>query len=483
MSSRDDKTYQEKKSAMDKDLKDLVDATSDNKDSFSATMEDFKQLFDKFLKQEFLGDDSSTISWDKIRPPSKIVNYDECDRNLNEERIKTLLSGLVVLKLNGGLGTTMGCTGPKSVIKVRGEDSFLELVIKQLQFLNEKYSVDVPLVLMNSFNTEEETNQILPNYQNGKVTIKSFNQKQYPRFTKKEFKPVPKNGNKSAQNNNEWFPPGHGDVYDSFYKSPLYKELKAQGKKYIFISNIDNLGATVDLSIIDHLEKNKIEFAMEVTPKSLADVKGGTLIDYEGKVKLLEIAQVPKEYVEEFKSIEKFKVFNTNNLYVALDAIEKNLDKFGNVELIVNHKVHEGVDIIQLETASGASIQMFENAVGFQVPRSRFLPVKTCSDLMLVQSDLYDLKEDMTLSKHSKRGDKENPLIELGDEFKFVNDYLSRVPKGVPSIVDLNKLKVSGDVKFGANVVLKGDVNIKADKGKNIEVRDGSVLDNENLSA
>jgi len=428
----DEKTYQEKKEQMNKSLKDLVDATSDDKDAFSATMEDFKQLFDRFLKQEFLGDQSSNIEWSKIRPPSKIVDYNECNKNLDDARIKTLLSELAVVKLNGGLGTTMGCTGPKSVIKVRGQDSFLELVIKQLQFLNEKYSVDVPLVLMNSFNTEEETNQILPNYQNGKVTILSFNQKQYPRFTKKDFKPVPKNGNKASQNNNEWFPPGHGDVYDSFYKSPLFKQLKEQGKKYLFVSNIDNLGATVDLSILDHLVKNDIEFAMEVTPKSLADVKGGTLIDYEGKVKLLEIAQVPKEHVEEFKSIEKFKVFNTNNLWVSLDGIEKNLDKFGNVELIVNHKVHEGTDIIQLETACGASIQMFDHAVGFQVPRSRFLPVKTCSDLMLVQSDLYDLKEDKTLSK---RGDKENPLIELGDEFKFVNDYLSRVSKGIPSIV------------------------------------------------
>jgi UTP--glucose-1-phosphate uridylyltransferase len=478
MSNND--TYQQKKDGMDKSLESLLQ-TAEDKESFGKTVQDFKPLFDRYLKQLYLGDDSSVIVWDKIKPPSKIVNYSTFDAKLSEERTKELLSGLVVLKLNGGLGTTMGCTGPKSVIKVRGEDSFLELVIKQLQYLNKKYSVDVPLVLMNSFNTEDDTNKILPAYQqSGGVTILSFNQKQYPRIVKNSLTALPSSA-KKPHNNNEWFPPGHGDVYDSFHQSPLFAKLKEQGKKYVFISNIDNLGATVDVNILDHLEKNAIEFAMEVTPKSLADVKGGTLIDYEGKVKLLEIAQVPKEHVEEFKSIEKFKVFNTNNIWVSLPAIEKHLEQFGTVELIVNNKEYNGQEVVQLETAAGAAIQLFDKAVGVEVPRSRFLPVKTCSDLLLVQSDLYDLSEDKTLVKNSKRGDRENPLVELGDEFKFVSDYLSRVSQGVPSIVDLEKVKVVGDVNFGKNVVLKGNVNISADKGTKLHVPDDTVLDNESI--
>jgi len=79
---------------------------------------------------------------------------------------------------------------------------------------------------------------------------------------------------------------------------------------------------------------------MEVTDKTRADVKGGTLINYEGKVRLLEIAQVPPDHVDEFKTISKFKIFNTNNLWVSLKAIKRVVEKKElNLEIIVNPKV------------------------------------------------------------------------------------------------------------------------------------------------
>lgn len=88
-----------------------------------------------------------------------------------------------------------------------------------------------------------------------------------------------------------------------------------QGREYCFISNIDNMGATVDMSILKQLMQNRNEFIMEVTEKTRADVKGGTLIQYADKLRLLEVAQVPKKYLEEFKSVKKFNVFNTNNIW------------------------------------------------------------------------------------------------------------------------------------------------------------------------
>ena len=72
----------------------------------------------------------------------------------------------MVVKLNGGLGTSMGCVGPKSVIPVRSDLTFLDLTVQQIETLNSKYDVDVPLVLMNSFNTEEDTKTILRKYGN-----------------------------------------------------------------------------------------------------------------------------------------------------------------------------------------------------------------------------------------------------------------------------------------------------------------------------
>lgn len=75
---------------------------------------------------------------------------------------------------------------------------------------------------------------------------------------------------------------------------------------------------SVDEMILNHMIETDAEFLMEVTDKTKADIKGGTLIDYEGSVRLLEIAQVPSEHVEDFKSIRKFKIFNTNNLWINL---------------------------------------------------------------------------------------------------------------------------------------------------------------------
>lgn len=174
------------------------------------------------------------------------------------------------------------------------------------------YDSNVPLVLMNSFNTDEETNKIINKYNHIKVKIYTFNQSRYPRIDKETLLPIAR----SAASNSDleaWYPPGHGDLYESLYNSGLLKMFINEGKEYMFVSNSDNLGATVDLNILDFLlnppNNNKSpEFLMEVTDKTRADVKGGTLINYEGKLRLLEIAQVPKDHVDEFKSVSKFKL-------------------------------------------------------------------------------------------------------------------------------------------------------------------------------
>ena len=90
--------------------------------------------------------------------------------------------------------------------------------------------------------------------------------------------------------------------------SGLLDKLLAANKEYIFISNVDNLGAVVDLNIMQTMIDNQAEYVMEVTDKTKADIKGGTIIDYEGKVRLLEVAQVPKDHMDEFCSTRKFKV-------------------------------------------------------------------------------------------------------------------------------------------------------------------------------
>ncbi|KAI0244866.1 UTP-glucose-1-phosphate uridylyltransferase [Massospora cicadina] len=443
---------------------------------FKREMADFYRLFLRFSEEKSQG---VKLNWAQVRSPAaeKIIAYDTLPKSSisNGE----LLRKLAVLKLNGGLGTTMGCVGPKSAIEVRDGMSFLDLTVRQIEHMNKLSGANVPLLLMNSFNTAEETYRMIQKFANHNIDIKDFSQSRFPRIKKDTFMPLAKSYDSDLA---AWYPPGHGDLFEALVNSGRLDELIAEGKEYLFISNIDNLGATVDTTILKHVVDSGTEFVMEVTDKTKSDIKGGTLVDYNGQIRLLEIAQVPNEYVEDFKSVRKFKIFNTNNLWVSTKAIKRVVEQQAlNLEIIVNHKTAaNGEAVLQLETAVGAAIKHFHGAHGINVPRSRFLPVKSTSDLFLVTSDLYSQHHGV-LSMNSKRMFKTVPVVKLGDHFKKVTHFLSRFPSP-PHILDLDHLTVTGDVTFGKDVTLKGTVIIVANHGSRIDIPSGSVLDDKVVS-
>jgi len=465
----------------------LKSCPEDLKAEFTQNLNGFNRLFSRFIDEQ-----GKEIEWSKISPPpqSLIKPYAEVKTDgLSEAEIKSLLSKLVVLKLNGGLGTSMGCKGPKSVITVRGDFTFLDMQVQQIEHLNKKYDVNIPLILMNSFNTHdsEDTQKVLRKYTYVNVQIHCFKQSQYPRIYKESLRTVPTEIEGSKLES--WYPPGHGDMYQAFYNSGLLEKFIGEGKEYVFCSNIDNLGATIDLSILHHLlgkpgqeVQDKCDFIMEVTDKTRADVKGGTLIMYENRLRLLEIAQVPKDHIEDFKAVTKFRIFNTNNLWVKLASIKKSVDENRlHMEIINNQKqLDNGSKIIQLETAIGAAIKSFNNSIGINVPRSRFLPVKTCSDLFLIKSNLYTMQSG-TLMMNPDRQFLTTPLVQLGENFKKVKDFLGRF-QNIPDIIELDHLTVAGDVTFGRNVTLKGTVIIIATHGDRIDIPPGSILENKIIS-
>lgn len=418
------------------------------------------------------------INWEYIEQPSEnmLMKYEILPKVPADDTLD-LLKKLAVLKLNGGLGTSMGCKGPKSIIEVRGEITFLDLIVQQVEHLNNNYpGAEVPLLLMNSFNTDTETAKVIQKYQDTNVTITTFQQSRYPRIDKDSLEPTPltHQGYRHA----DWYPPGHGDVFASIYNSGLVDTLLAQGKEYVFVSNVDNLGATVDVNILKMLVDTNCEYCMELTDKTRADIKGGTIISYNGKVSLLEVAQVPKKYIEEFKSVTKFKVFNTNNIWLSLRAVKRVMqeDKL-RLDIIANQKEVNGQKVIQLETAIGAAIGYFGNACGVNVPRSRFLPVKSTSDLLLIQSNMFTLKSG-ALVRNPLRQFATTPVVKLGKEFKKVQSYLERFGGSIPDVLELDHLTVSGDIKFGPGVILKGTVIIVANPGSTIMIPDGSILEN-----
>lgn len=450
--------------------------------SVKKDLDGFAQLFHRFLQEE-----GPSVDWERIEklPENAVRDYSTLQQP-STDQIHMMLDKLVVVKLNGGLGTSMGCHGPKSVIPVRSDLTFLDLTVQQIEHLNKTYKTSVPLVLMNSFNTDEDTQKVIRKYKGLQVEIYTFNQSCFPRINRESLLPVAKNCDIDADLE-AWYPPGHGDFYDSFRNSGLLRKFVDAGREYCFVSNIDNLGATVDLNILNLLlnpsDGKSTEFVMEVTDKTRADVKGGTLIHYENKLRLLEIAQVPKEHVDDFKSIKTFKFFNTNNLWAKLDAIERVLDQNSlNMEIIVNSKsLDNGLNVIQLETAVGAAMKSFEGGLGISVPRSRFLPVKKTSDLLLVMSNLYSLRNG-SLVMSPQRMFPTTPLVKLGDNnFSKVKAFLSRFAT-IPDLIELDHLTVSGDVTFGRDVSLKGTVIIIANHGDRIDIPSGAVLENKIVS-
>jgi UTP--glucose-1-phosphate uridylyltransferase len=469
---------------MENELSDLLkECKPSDKPLTEKEFDGFQKIFNKFLQGA-----GTSVEWDKIEklPDGAVLDYENLKAPADSE-VKAMLSKLVVVKLNGGLGTSMGCRGPKSVIPVRNDLSFLDLTVQQIEYLNRTYNADVPLVLMNSFNTDEDTAKVIRKYKSFNVKIYTFNQSRYPRVNCDSLTPVPKTC-ETKDDIDAWYPPGHGDFYLSFHNSELLKMFIEDGREYCFISNVDNLGATVDLNILNMLlhpenGKPRPEFLMELTDKTKADVKGGTLIKYEHHLRLLEIAQVPKEHVADFKSVKKFKIFNTNNLWIRLPGIQKIInDKTLDMDVIINNKtLDNGRNIIQLETAVGAAMKCFDASIGINVPRRRFLPVKKTSDLLLVMSNLYRIRSG-TLEMSPLRMFPSTPHVKLGDNhFAKVKDFLKRF-ETIPDILELDHLTVSGDVTFGRGVSIRGTVIIIANHGERIDIPAGAILENKIVS-
>jgi UTP--glucose-1-phosphate uridylyltransferase len=422
------------------------------------------------LSEKYREGPSRINDWDSVQSPDEkyLLPYTSL-KSPGRETVQKNLSKIAVCKLNGGLGTSMGCQMPKSTIAVRGDQSFLDLIVDQLCEVDKEFGIKVPLILMNSFYTHEETQKIIQKYSD-RLEVKTFQQNKFPRLLEDSLQPL----SEEEFGLGAWYPPGHGDFYSCIFELGFLDQLLKEGREVLFVSNADNLGAVIDPSILTHILDNDIPFLIEMTPKTPADVKGGTIYQDGDKLKLLEIASVPEEHKEEFCSQRKFKVFNTNNIWINLRHLRKKLEE-GPLDLnvIVNRKTVSGKKVIQLETAIGSALECFTGAVGLTVSRDRFMPVKTTNDLLLVQSDLFVLEKGK-LKRNPQRKQKDLPKVELGSEFTQLDDYQERIASA-PGMLDLDSLEVKGDVRFGKGVQLKGNVQLTA-INQPLVVEDGVLL-------
>jgi UTP--glucose-1-phosphate uridylyltransferase len=425
--------------------------------------------------------DRGVIADSELEPLLELPDAAALDRP-SRTRTAELLDGTVVLKLNGGLGTSMGLAGPKSLLPVKDGATFLDLIARQVLDLRSRTGARVPLVLLNSFATREPSLRALAKYPQLTQDVPlDLLQNKVPKLRADDLLPVSRPDAPQL----EWAPPGHGDLYTVLLTSGLLDQLLATGYHTVFVSNADNLGATLDAAILAWFADTGAPFALEAADRTVADRKGGHLaLLRDGRLTLREIAQTPVEDIAAFQDIGRHRFFNTNNLWINLASLREVLaarDGVMDLPLIVNEKTVDPADassdpVLQLESAMGSALGTWPGARAIRVPRSRFTPVKTTNDLLVTRSDAYRIDDRFQLQLAPARVG--NPPIGDLDPvyYKNVADFDARFPTGVPSLLDCDRLSIDGDVRFGPDVVLRGSIALKHTGSAQLVVPPGTEL-------
>lgn len=396
------------------------------------------------------------------------------------ESAQRAFSQTAMIKLNGGLGTSMGMDRAKSLLPVRDGQTFLDLIVQQVRSARATHGVTLPLILMDSFRTQSDTLEALAGHPGIEVDglPLDFLQNLEPKLRSDDLTPV----DWPADPDLEWCPPGHGDLYTAILASGVLDALRDQGFRYASVSNADNLGAAPDPVLAGWFAATGAPYAAEVCRRTPADRKGGHLAIRRSDQRLIlrDTAQTPPDEMHFFTDEHRHPFFHTNNLWFDLDQLAGALRDRGAVlglPLIRNVKTvdptrADSPEVVQIETAMGAAIEVFDGATAVEVPRSRFLPVKTTNDLMLLRSDVYELTTSGNLSLAMDSA----PLVDLDPQFfRTISDFDDRFPSGVPSLRRARRFTVRGDWTFGSDVVVEGDAEL-SDPGEPALVPPGSVL-------
>ncbi|HEY7630128.1 MAG TPA: UTP--glucose-1-phosphate uridylyltransferase [Thermoleophilaceae bacterium] len=431
-------------------------------------IENFRHYYERLAEGE-----TGTIAESEIEPARDLPSAAELPEPGEDGH--AALERAAVIRLNGGLGTGMGMTGAKTLLEVKDGITFLDVIARQILELRKRYGIRLPLVLMHSFRTREESLKALERYPDLEADVPlDFVQGRVPKILASDLSPADWPQDPEL----EWAPPGHGDLYTSLVTSGMLDKLLERGYEYVFVANSDNLGAVLEPRILAWFAREELPFTMEVLRRAPADRKGGHIARRKGGgLVLRETAQVRDEDQAAYEDIDRHRYFNCNNLWLNLKTLKRVLDERDGVlglPMIVNKKTVDPSDstspaVYQLETAMGAAIDVFDGAEAIVVGRERFAPVKTTNDLLVVRSDAYELTEhaEMRLVRD------EPPLVSLDSEhYKLVRDFDAHFPSGAPSLKECDRLTVKGDVVFGANVVVRGSVDLEGDQ----RIDDGAVL-------
>ncbi|PUB26214.1 UTP--glucose-1-phosphate uridylyltransferase [Promicromonospora sp. AC04] len=426
--------------------------------------------------------ETGLIREDDIDPLVDIPSRAEL--TISDDDASAALARTAMLKLNGGLGTSMGMDQAKSLLPVReapggaGEIlTFLDIIVGQVRAARQATGARLPLLFMNSFRTRDDTLAALERYPDVAVDglPVDFLQNREPKLLSNDLTPVVWERDPDL----EWCPPGHGDLYPALHASGVVVALLEAGFRYMCVSNSDNLGATPDATIAGWFAASGAPYAAELCRKTPADVKGGQLVirKADGRIVQRETAQTHPDDVAASLDPTRHPFFHTNNLWFDLEALAAELERTSGVlelPLIRNDKTVDPADssspkVVQIESAMGAAVAVFEGATAIEVERSRFLPVKTTNDLLVLRSDIYALTPDYLLEAQAPA-----PLVDLDkDHYKLIDGFTERFAAGAPSLRDADSLTVRGDWTFGAGVRAEGKAELAGEGGT---VPDGATV-------
>ncbi len=399
------------------------------------------------------------------------------DAEVDDEAGATALRETAIIKLNGGLGTSMGMGRAKSLLCVRRGLSFLDIIARQVLHQRKVSGATLPVIFLNSFRTSADTLAALARYDDLPVVGLPLEllQNKEPKLLAKDLTPVSWPKDPSL----EWCPPGHGDVYTAMSAYGLVRMLLDAGYTQLFMSNADNLGAVAEPRVAGWFAQSGAPFAIEAVRRTPSDRKGGhfAVRKADGRIVLRESAQTPKDDLDALGNLDRHRFTSTNNLWVNLEALQTALDSRDGVlglPLIRNVKHVDPADpstpeVIQIESAMGAAIEIFDGARTIEVTRQRFVPVKTTNDLLVLRSDVYDIGEDFVLDQAAPMV----PFVDLDGVYKLVGDFDKRFKEGAPSLREAQSFVVDGDWSFGDNVKVVGKVTLDGERGR---VESGTVL-------
>ncbi|MFV0254341.1 MAG: UTP--glucose-1-phosphate uridylyltransferase [Beutenbergiaceae bacterium] len=417
------------------------------------------------------------IGEDTIAP---LVDVPQLAQVATDERSAAeALGSTAIIKLNGGLGTSMGMDRAKSLLPVRDGRSFLDIIVQQVRAARAGTGARLPLIFMNSFRTAADTRAALADYPDLAVSgvPADFIQSKEPKLLASDLSPV----SWPADPELEWCPPGHGDLYPSLLVSGVLEALIDQGFRYASVSNADNLGASPSAAIAGWFAASGAPYAAEVCRRTSNDRKGGHLAirKADGQLILRDTAQTAADEMHYFTDEHRHPYFHTNNLWFDLHALRQVLEQRHGVlglPLIKNVKTVDprepsSPEVIQVESAMGTAVEVFSGAVAIAVERDRFLPVKTTNELLLLRSDVYDLADDGRLIQAAPI-----PRVDLDSRhYKKIGDFDRLFAAGAPSLRQATSLRVQGEWSFGPDVAVHGEVSL-VDGGRPESVPAGTVL-------